>query len=273
MTRAVGLAAAAGTSLPPEAIGILAGLTHLGDPPVLVAFAVIAYWQLGEERGTGLLSLAVGALALVVLLKALFGLPRPPVELRAIPADGYGFPSGHALGSAAVFGGLAAALDVGSRRTRTIAVILLVATVSFTRVGLGVHFTGDVIAGAAAGLVFLGVHRYAVGRDGTRGFTLALTVAIVGVLVAGPTPDALALLGLALGGVVAVSAVPRSPAMQWPRDLPLAIAAVPFAALLGLTAGGSWAPRPVILVAGAGLMVGVVTLPFLAEQLSARRRD
>lgn len=267
MTRGVGLVDAAGPSLPPAAVAVLTGLTHLGDPPVLVAVAALAYWGWDRDRGAALLSLAVGALALVVVLKATFGLPRPPTSLHAVPADGFGFPSGHALGAAAVFGGLAVYTRAWTWPRRAGIAGVLIAVVAATRVGLGVHYTVDVVAGVAAGLVFLAVHRQVLPRDGTRGFSLAVVVAVAGIVVAGPTRDALALVGLAVGGLLAFQVTSAPSVARWGRDLPVVVAGIPVAVGLGAAAAGPWAPTPVVPVAGVALAAGVIALPAVAARL------
>lgn len=267
MTRGVGLADAAGTSLPPTVTAVLTALTHLGDPVVLVAVATLAYWVWDRDRGAALLSLAVGALALVVLLKATFALPRPPASLHAVPADGFGFPSGHALGAAAVIGGLAAATDAWTGPRRAVVAGVLIAVVAVSRVGLGVHYAVDVVVGVTIGLGYLAVHRWALPRDGSRGFSLAVLVAVAGLGVAGPTRDALALVGLAVGGLIALRVTPTPPVARLGRDLPVAAVGIPVAVGLGATAAGPWAPTPVVPVAGAALAGGVIALPTVAARL------
>ena len=263
MTRGLGLVEAASTSLPSEAVALLGALTHLGDPPVLLAVVTLVYWVRNRERGAALLSLAVGALALVVVLKATFGLSRPPVAFRAVPADGYGFPSGHALGAGAVLGGLAVYTDAWSRSTRATIAGSLIAAVAVSRVGLGVHYAVDVIAGVAFGLLFLALHRVVLDRDGTRGFSLAVGVAVGGLLVAGPTRDALALVGLAVGGLLAVWLTPTPPVACDRRDVQYAAVDLPVAVVLGVAAGGPWTPTPLVPVAGIALTAGIIALPCL----------
>lgn len=266
MTRRLGLMQAASAWLPPEAVGVLGVLTHLGDPPVLLAVATLVYWVRDRERGAALLSLTIGALALVVALKATFGLSRPPVAFRAIPADGYGFPSGHALGAGAVFGGLAVYTDAWSWTTRATVAGSLISVVAVSRVGLGVHYAVDVIAGVAFGLLFLVLHRVVLDRDGTRGFSLAVGVAVAGLLIAGPTRDALALVGLAVGGLLAVWLTPTPPVAGDRRDIQYVAAGLPVAVVLGVAAGGPWTPIPLVPVAGIALTAGIIALPCLPSR-------
>ena len=108
---------------------VFALFTQLGD--VWFYFVVLGAWYwLGDRAplvGDGLdrrlaaraIALAVGAMALTVLLKGWFATERPPgaetpVAVEVVPlllraayaeaatAEGFGFPSGHALGTTAV---------------------------------------------------------------------------------------------------------------------------------------------------------------------------
>ncbi|HEU5162836.1 MAG TPA: phosphatase PAP2 family protein, partial [Thermoanaerobaculia bacterium] len=75
-------------------------------------------------------------------------------------ATGYSFPSGHAMGSTIVFGALTyLALRHFHRwrdRSATLAVaISVVLAVSLSRIYLGVHWVTDIVAGVAAGTVWV----------------------------------------------------------------------------------------------------------------------
>lgn len=105
-------------------------------------------------------------------IKPLFGLPRPPggdavavgsllpvgegAAYAAIAtAEGFGFPSGHALNAALVWGGLAWAIRLSSPRRRTVAAAVVVVLVSVSRLVLGVHYLIDVVVGAGLGGLIL----------------------------------------------------------------------------------------------------------------------
>jgi undecaprenyl-diphosphatase len=86
-------------------------------------------------------------------LKLLFHRPRP--ELAYVHLDTYSFPSGHAAGTAAVYGVILYVLARRrSNRARVLAVVgyvLLTAVVAFSRLYLEVHYLSDVLAGASLG--------------------------------------------------------------------------------------------------------------------------
>lgn len=180
MPRGVGEAAIV-SELPEWVVAVAGLVTQLGDMWFVLAAIVAVYW-LGE-RGTlrvahplrdslFLLALATGGYALTVVLKHAFGLPRPPgATTAAVPpwlpvvadpvyeslvtADGFGFPSGHAVKATAVFGGAALVFEVGERRRRLAVAAVSIALVALSRVVLGVHYVVDIVAGVAVGLVFL----------------------------------------------------------------------------------------------------------------------
>jgi len=98
---------------------------------------------------------AAGAGLLNVLLKLLFARPRPAVWARLSEASGYSFPSGHAMASAAIYGGIALAVSMRFPKLRIWGPLLgtlLVFVIGVSRVYLGVHYPSDVIAGWACGL-------------------------------------------------------------------------------------------------------------------------
>ena len=84
--------------------------------------------------------------------------PRPTFPDPVSHASSYSFPSGHAAGSAAVFGALfviALTWTWAGRWTAAIggiAAVTVVAAVSSSRVLLGVHYPSDVVAGALLGV-------------------------------------------------------------------------------------------------------------------------
>lgn len=113
------------------------------------------------------LALAVtlgGSAALVFVLKALVGRRRPCVDLPgvtalcAMPSDP-SFPSGHACGSftlaafviVAVYAGATSVRAAGARPALAAGLLLVATGVAWSRVYLGVHFPGDVTAGALLG--------------------------------------------------------------------------------------------------------------------------
>lgn len=135
--------------------------TTLGDF-VIVGFCVtgfVAYrWRAQPYLiGSWLITL-IGAELLNLLLKALIHRPRP--EMILYFAHGYSFPSGHAMVSLVAYGFLTYLLCLQNRswKPRTALIWgcgILVILIGFSRIYLGVHYFSDVIAGFAAGGVWL----------------------------------------------------------------------------------------------------------------------
>ncbi len=146
--------------------GILAfkAITLLGSAPVLLVIGLIVaavLLQRGQRlRLAGWLIALNGGMLLNVVLKAVFQRSRPEWEAAIAVAGGWSFPSGHAMGSLVAYGMLAyLVLLVVRRPVLRVAVVLALATlvllIGFSRLYLGVHYLSDVVAGYAAGMVWL----------------------------------------------------------------------------------------------------------------------
>lgn len=226
MSHGFGEVEAVQAFLPDAVIVLFVLLTQLGDTWWLFLLLVSVYLladrtplvgaNLDRDDGAFLVALGLGAVALTIALKALFGHPRPPdagtpegigvvpplfrgVYTWAATADGHTLPSGHALGSTVVYGGLALVLNVGTRRRRLGAAAALITVIAASRVIIGVHYVGDILLGVGVGLGFLAVTQWLTGERPGRALLLAVGLAVVGTGLAGYTFDALVALGAALG--------------------------------------------------------------------------
>jgi undecaprenyl-diphosphatase len=137
--------------------------TALGSVLVVgfVSTVVIGFVALRRQYHAAILITAAlgGGLLLNVLLKSLFGRPRPTVVPALVDVSSASFPSGHALLSSVVYLTLAALVTrlVRERRVKVyaLAVAFMAAfLVGVTRVFLGVHYPSDVIAGWSVGLAW-----------------------------------------------------------------------------------------------------------------------
>lgn len=147
-------------------LSVTRALTHLGDPLVVTVVAVLAAlvcWVAGRRRDAlYLLAVRVVVVVLGYALKEIVGRARPALPEPVAHAGGYSFPSGHALGAAALYTSLAVVVSgVVHRRWRpllaTVAIVVPM-VVGATRVMLGLHFPSDVAAGLVLGwaVAFLG---------------------------------------------------------------------------------------------------------------------
>jgi membrane protein DedA with SNARE-associated domain/membrane-associated phospholipid phosphatase len=137
------------------AFGSIEAVVLLG----LLVAAFFAWRRRWLFLGTWLAAVG-GSAVLNHLLKGLFARPRPFFEHPLLIETSYSFPSGHAMESFVVYGMLAyfAVLALKSWRARTAVVFgaaFLVLLIGLSRMYLGVHYFSDVVAGYAAGNVWL----------------------------------------------------------------------------------------------------------------------
>jgi len=102
---------------------------------------------------------AIGGVTMMALLKFVFSRPRPLIPLLE-PARGFSFPSGHAMMSFSFYGVLIFMVYENVRNPYLkwgliIALLLLIFLIGVSRVYLRVHYASDVIAGFAAGFIWV----------------------------------------------------------------------------------------------------------------------
>lgn len=131
-------------------------VTSLADPiPMILLTGVtgIILFATGRRAEAILLVATVaGGYLLGELFKELFHRARPGIEFARIPLpESYSFPSGHALAAMEYFGILAFIVMLEAKRFSTriwvgaLCVVAILA-ISFSRVYLGVHWFGDILA-------------------------------------------------------------------------------------------------------------------------------
>ncbi len=103
--------------------------------------------------------IALSSLLLMFCLKLIFHRDRPLTPLLEA-AQGYSFPSGHALMSITFYGLLIFLVwqtkkNVWIKWTLTILLVLLINFIGVSRVYLRVHYASDVLAGFSVGLMWL----------------------------------------------------------------------------------------------------------------------
>jgi membrane-associated phospholipid phosphatase len=128
---------------------------------LLTAFLVYAMWRSGARAWAMTAALAVpGGMLLNVLLKSVFQRVRPAFDDPLLTLSTYSFPSGHTVNATLFYGVLAAWLFTRSRGPLPHALIIVMACIMATLVGLsrmvlGVHYFSDVVAGMAEGCFWL----------------------------------------------------------------------------------------------------------------------
>ncbi len=141
---------------------IMLRLTNLGDPEFVVVIVTVSFslllWQKQVWAAQILFLNCLGGLILNQGLKLFFAKPRPHLWTPLIIEHSYSFPSGHALGSAVVYGFLAILLASRYPHYRLGifgGAVVIVSAIGLSRLFLGVHYPTDIIAGYAIGLIWL----------------------------------------------------------------------------------------------------------------------
>ena len=190
-------------------VTLFAFITLLGDAWFLLVGLSLLYWggphldDTTRPVGATVIALATLALAVVLAVKSYTAIPRPaaaPITTSGLPevlgsfvageldSSGFAFPSGHATGATAVYGGAGVLLTLGRRRLRYLVAGVLIVLVSGSRLVLQVHYVRDIVAGIALGALLIGLSRRLAGRGPTlradRVFLLAGSVSVVGLAVA-----------------------------------------------------------------------------------------
>ncbi len=112
--------------------------------------------------------IAIGGVTLMFLLKQFFNRPRPLVPLLEA-AKGLSFPSGHALMSMSFYGLLIILVweNVSNQVWKWILTALLlmfILLIGFSRIYLRLHYFSDVVAGFAAGIIWLSLSIWVIRR-------------------------------------------------------------------------------------------------------------
>lgn len=140
----------------------MVSITHLGDPIWLFCLVLIItgilIWRQKKLIVFTFIILTTGGVVLNFLLKTVFSRDRPNLDYYLIEADYYSFPSGHAMVSLICYGFLGYLLIIYYRRWQTFIIsttTLLILAIGLSRLYLGVHWLTDVLAGYAAGIVWV----------------------------------------------------------------------------------------------------------------------
>ena len=130
------------------------GVTVLGSEYFYVVLIAIWFWAV-DKRGS-ILAVFVLIVSFVsnYWLKIIFKNPRPPVTnwLSGVHASNYSLPSAHAQNSVVIWGWV----GLKSRSWwMGVLSLALIGLVGLSRVYIGVHWLGDVVAGWAVGILIL----------------------------------------------------------------------------------------------------------------------
>ncbi|MDX5444225.1 MAG: phosphatase PAP2 family protein, partial [Hymenobacteraceae bacterium] len=102
---------------------------------------------------------ALGSITLNLILKNIFDRPRPVIP-HLVEASGLSFPSGHSMVAASFYGLLIYLVWVNVKNKLlkwaiSLLLLLFIILIGFSRIYLHVHYATDVVAGLAAGFMWV----------------------------------------------------------------------------------------------------------------------
>lgn len=188
----------------PAFTALMKAVSFIGNEYFYLAILPLLYWCVDRRRGARIALIFLASVFLNAWLKELCGQPRPfelDPSLGLAVETSRGFPSGHAQGTAVLWGLVAAMIPAPWGILTFLGVIL---PVGFSRVYLGVHFPTDVLGGWVLASLFLLADRFLVERaadflrkNGVR--LQALTVAVAALAMNALLPEDTSLSGVFLG--------------------------------------------------------------------------
>ncbi|ELY42518.1 phosphatase PAP2 family protein [Natronorubrum sulfidifaciens] len=209
---------------------IMVVLSYLGSVYLIAPAMIAAYWT-NRDRVAPWLGGVIGCYGLMSLTKSYHTATRPTVD-PPVSADAFptwfvpwyehaahisttSFPSGHTMAATIIVGMIALELPRSTLRNRALVGITLIGWVGFTRVGLGVHYPGDVAGGFIYGVGFLGSYyllRNVVSRrlpvdETTATFAIGLSFGVLATVFVG-SRNSLIVFGGGLGGLLAWYSAP-----------------------------------------------------------------
>ena len=145
---------------------IVLGITTVGDAwsqasIVLIITSLLLALKKFKAALWYSLTMIIGALLLNGAAKGFFGRARPDNIEALVQEPTFSFPSGHAMGSMILFGGLAFLICRMVRREKTFKGLVIffclvtALAVGLSRIYLGVHYPSDVLAGFSLGAAWL----------------------------------------------------------------------------------------------------------------------
>ncbi len=146
----------------PFLIHVFAWITLLGNAFVAMGIAGIALifllWKRYKAYAVGLAITLIGAAATDYVMKAIIERARPDGLIPSMVETSFSFPSGHATAAMALYGFMAYVLCNLFPEKKTVlvtAAVLIIGSIGFSRLYLGLHFPSDVLAGYILGGLWL----------------------------------------------------------------------------------------------------------------------
>ena len=152
----------------PALTWLMSLITNFGEELILIIVMGFIYWcydkELGKRAGTNIvLCVVLNPLLKNVVMRRRPYMDHPGIrclkatdstaDIYDVAAQGYSFPSGHAMNSTTIYGSIARYEKSG--KALQIGACVLTFVVGLSRVMLGVHYPTDVLVGWAVGLMII----------------------------------------------------------------------------------------------------------------------
>ena len=130
------------------------GITELGSDYFYMILIAVGFWTVDKRASILTAFVLVASSTSNYWLKITFKNPRPPATnwLPGVRVSNYSLPSGHAQNSMTILGWLGIKIKTWWMRTLS---VVLIGLIGLSRVYIGVHWLGDVVAGWAVGFLLL----------------------------------------------------------------------------------------------------------------------
>lgn len=278
---------------PEQYIDLAEIVTNFGSAGGIVLVIALVFWLVDRERGAQVATFAVAGIALVIIVKSAFALPRPVDDPNFVVEaviehgdDEYGFPSGHAFMSVAIYGGFLYVFEKLKEPKWVLGLGGFAAAIALSRVFLRVHYLGDIIFGALFGLVFLIVMERTVSERLPLGFGIGVVLGVPAIVISGDPGSvvhaeeaALVGFGGAIGGLLASLRVEALPELQSRVEgAILTVCGIVFVVVVMGTYSavvgevGTLVDNALAVVFFVVLIAGIFSMPFVSHELEKQRQ-
>jgi membrane-associated phospholipid phosphatase len=137
-------------------VSLMKFFSFLGTDQFFLLILPLIYWSLDSALGIRMAIYLMISISVNWILKIIFHSPRPNwIDPSVVPfgfENSFGIPSGHAQNAVVIFGLIASVLRKTWAWVLAVAFVFLI---GFSRLVLGLHYPGDVLAGWIVGAILL----------------------------------------------------------------------------------------------------------------------